>query len=147
MLFTADVIVETTHTITNKQVQTLKIAHGIITFASVLFPTGCHGMVHCVILHHEHQIVPSTEGMTMIGDGIPIEWSEYYESYQPPYELKIKAWGVGCSYNHTITVRVAILPRKAIIAFQIADAIKNMFGMLSPRRIFTRKVEEKEEHG
>jgi len=147
MLFTADVTVETTHTVTNKKVQTLKIAHGILTWVSTLFPPGCHGMVHCTIRHHEHQIAPSTEGMTIIGDGTPIEWAEYYESYQPPYELKIEAWGVACTYPHIITVRVAILPRKAILALAIVDAIKGAFGFLTPKRIFTRKAKEEEEHG
>ncbi len=142
MLFEKDFLVETTHTSTNHKVDTIKIVHGIITWLSVLYPTGCHGMVHGIIRHHEHQIAPSTEGMTIIGDGTPIEWAEYYESYQPPYELKIEAWGVDCTYPHVITVRAAILPRKAIIALAIVDAIKGVFGMFSPRRIFTRKAEE-----
>lgn len=139
MLFTTDILVETAHIETNKKVETLKIAHGIITWISVLFPPGCHGLVHCVILHHEHQIAPSTEGMTMIGDGVPIEWSEYYESYQPPYELKAKLWGVSTSYDHTVTIRIAVLPRKAVLALAIVDAIRGLFGVISPRRIFTRK--------
>jgi len=144
MLFEKDFLVETTHTVTNHKVDTLKIAHGIITWLSVLYPTGCHGMVHCIIRHHEHQIAPSTEGMSIIGDGIPIQWEEYYESYQPAYELKVELWGVDCTYNHTVTVRAAILPRKAIIALAVVDAFKNLFGLLSPRRIFTRKTEEVE---
>jgi len=142
MLFEKDILVETSHTITNKKVAILEIAHGIITWVSVLYPTGCHGMVHCIIRHHEHQIAPSTEGMSIIGDGFPVEWSEYYESYQPPYELKVELWGVDCIYNHTVTIRVAILPRKAIIALAIVDTLRGLFGLLSPRRIFTRKEKE-----
>lgn len=141
MLFTADVLVETDHTVSNKKEQTIKIAHGIITLISVFHPSGCHRQVHTVLLHHEHQIAPSTENMTMAGDGIPIEWDEYYESYQPPYELKIKAWGVDCTYEHTATIRVVVLPRKAIVALAIVDAIKGMFSLLSPKRIFLRKEE------
>jgi len=142
MLFEKDILVETSHIITNKKVDTLQIAHGIITWISILYPTGCHGMVHCIIRHHEHQIAPSTEGMNIIGDGIPVEWNEYYESYQPPYELKVELWGVSCTYNHTVTIRVAILPRKAILALAIVDALRAAFGMLSPKRIFTRKEKE-----
>jgi len=142
MLFTADVTVETDHTESNKKVQLLKVAHGIITRVSVLHPKGCNGLVHCIILHHEHQIAPSTEGMTMIGNGVPIEWNEYYESYQPPYELKIKGWGVDCDYPHTVTVRIVVLPRRAIIALAIVDAMKSAFGMLMPRRVFTGREKE-----
>ncbi|MBA7584129.1 hypothetical protein ES708_26082 [subsurface metagenome] len=69
----------------------------------------------------------------------PIDWEEYYESYQPPYELKIKGWNDDDSYPHTFDVFVAILPRKAVLALAVVDAIKGIFGMLSPKRIFTRR--------
>lgn len=141
MLFTTDVTVTAGKTEANPEVEILKIAHGIITWISVLFPPGCHRLAHCVILHHEHQIAPSTEKMDLAGDGVPIEWSEFYESYQPPYELKIKAWNEDDTFPHTLTIRVAVLPRKAIVATAIAEAITGLFGLLSPKRIFTRKAE------
>lgn len=137
MLFTAHVTVETTHTEDNKKEQILSIAKGIITWVSVLHQEGSNCMVHCVILHHEHQVFPSTEGMTIVGDGSPVEWSEFYESYQPPYELKIKAYAVGTYHPHTFHVRIAVLPRKAVLATSVIDAIKSLFGVLSPKRIFT----------
>ena len=137
MIFAKELTVETTNTIDDPTVEILKIARGIINWVSIQFPPGCHRLVHCVILHHEHQIAPSTESMSLAGDTFPIEWTEYYESYQPPYELKIKVWTEDETYPHTIDVRVSILPRKAIIALAIVDAIKSLFGMLSPKRIFT----------
>jgi len=137
MLFTADVTVPKNTTEADPVVEILKIAHGIITWVSVLFPPGCARLAHCVILHHEHQIAPSTENMDLSGDTFPIVWEEYYESYQPPYELKIKAWNEDDTYPHTITIRVAILPRKAVLALAIVDAIKGLFGILSPKRLFT----------
>lgn len=150
MLFEEHITVEITHTATNKKEQTIKIAHGIINWVSVLFPAGCHGMVHCAIYHHEHPTFPSTEGMSIIGDRIPIEWGEYYESYQPPYELKVKLWGVNCTYDHVVAVRIAILPRKAVIALAVVDTIKAIFGMLSPSRILSlgqKKIELEIEEG
>lgn len=139
MLFAFDVTVETKHTETNKKEQPLLLAPGIITFVSVLFPPGCAGLVHCVILHHEHQIFPSRSDEDLLGDGFPIEWTEYYEMYEPPHDLKARLWGVSCSYPHVVTIRMAVLPRKAIIAVAIVDAIKSLFGMLSPKRIFTAR--------
>ena len=141
MLFTFDINVLTTNTEANKVEQPLLLAHGIITFVSVLFPPGCHGLVHCAIFHHEHQIFPSREDEDLVGDGFPIEWGEYYEMYQPPHDLKARLWEVGCSYDHTVTIRIAVLPRRAIIALAVVDAIKSVFGMLSPKRIFTRERE------
>jgi len=138
MLFTKDITVPKNTTAASPHTEILKIAHGIITWVSVLFPPGCHGMVYATISHHEHQIAPSTESMAMRGDEHPVEWNEYYESYQPAYELKVKLWSPGTAYDHTITVKVAILPRKAIIALAMVEAIKSIFGKLSPRRILTR---------
>lgn len=137
MLFVTEVNIPKSTTETSPVVETLKIAHGIITWVSVFFPPGCARLAHVVILHHEHQVWPSTEGMNLAGDSWPIEWNEYYEVYQPPHELKIKAWNEDDTYPHKITVRVAVLPRKAILAYQIVDAIKGLFSMLSPKRIFT----------
>ena len=113
------------------------IALGIITKIMVRPRPGHAALAHLVILHHEHQIAPSTENMELHGDAPPIDWEEYYESYQPPYELKLKGWNDDDTYPHTFDVFVAILPRKAILALAIVDAIKGAFGMLSPRRIFT----------
>jgi len=115
----------------------LKIAHGIITKMIVMPRPGHAALAHLIILHHEHQIAPSVAGMDFAGDVHPIEWEEYYESYQPPYELKLKGWNEDDTYPHTFDVFVAVLPRKAIIAYQVVDAIKGLFGMFSPRRIFT----------
>lgn len=115
----------------------LGIAHGIITKIMVRPRPGHAALAHLVIRHHEHQIAPSTEDMSFSGDTFPIDWEEYYESYQPPYELKLQGWNEDDTYPHTFDVYVAVLPRKAILALAVVDTIKGFFGMLSPRRIFT----------
>ena len=137
MLFETSITITSGKTKADPQVEILKIAHGIITKIMVRPRPGHHALAHCVILHHEHQIAPSTENMDLSGDELPIDWEEYYESYQPPYELKIKGWNDDDTYAHTFDIYVAILPRKAILALAIVDAIKGIFGMFSPRRIFT----------
>lgn len=137
MLFEASITIpkNTTQAIPTEAI--LKIAHGIITKIMVRPRPGHAALAHLVILHHEHQIAPSTEDMDFSGDAFPIDWEEYYESYQPPYELKLKGWNDDDTYPHTFDVFVAILPRKAVLALAIVDAIKSVFGLLSPKRIFT----------
>jgi len=115
------------------------IAKGIITKFMVRPRPGHAALAHLVILHHEHQIAPSTESMELHGDSYPIDWEEYYESYQPPYELKLKGWNEDDTYPHTFDVFVAVLPRKAIVATAVVDAFKNILGMLSPKRLFTAR--------
>ncbi len=139
MLFEVSITIPKNTTETAPTEVICKIAHGIITKFMVRPRPGHAGLAHCVILHHEHQIAPSTENMDIHGDALPIDWEEYYESYQPPYELKIKGWNSDDTYPHTFDIYVAILPRKAIIALAIVDAIKSLFGMLSPKRLFTAR--------
>ena len=139
MLFEAAITIPSGQTKADPEVEILKIAHGIITKIMVRPRPGHHALAHCVILHHEHQIAPSTENMDLSGDELPIDWEEYYESYQPPYELKIEGWNDDDLYPHTFDIFVAILPRKAILALAVVDSIKSIFGLLSPKRIFTRK--------
>ena len=141
MLFEASITILKDTTQASPKTEIIKIAHGIITKIMVRPRPGHHGLAHLVILHHEHQIAPSTEGMELHGDAAPIDWEEYYESYQPPYELKLKGWNEDDTWPHTFDVYVAVLPRKAIIAYQLADALRGILGMLSPKRIFTRKEE------
>ena len=137
MLFETSITIPITATKADPEVVILKIAHGIITKIMVRPRPGHHALAHCIILHHEHQIAPSTENMDFAGDFFPIDWEEYYESYQPPYELKIKGWNEDDTYPHTFDIFVAILPRKGIIATSIADAIKNLFSLTTIKRIFT----------
>jgi len=141
MLFETSITIPKSTASTAPTTVMLGIAHGIITKIMVRPRPGHHGLAHCVILHHEHQIAPSTENMDFAGDQAPIDWEEYHESYQPPYELKIKGWNDDDTWPHTFDVFVAILPRKAILALAIVDALKGFFGMMSPRRIFSRKEE------
>lgn len=139
MLFTRDITIPALTTKADPTVAILKIAHGIITEFKVRPRPGHAGLAHCVILHHEHQVAPSTEEMDLHGDTYPIDWDEYYESYQPPYELKVKGWNDDDTYFHTFSIAVVVLPRRAVLALAIVDAIKGAFSLLSPRRIFTRR--------
>ena len=138
MLFQADITIPKNTLVTTPTIVTFGIAKGIITKIMVRPRPGHAALAHLVILHHEHQMAPSTGNMDFHGDTFPIDWEEYYESYQPPFELKLVGWNDDDTYPHTFTVYVVVLPRRAIIALAIVDAIKGAFGMLSPRRIFTR---------
>ena len=137
MLFETSITIPKSTASTAPTTVMLKVAHGIITKIMVRPRPGHAALAHCVILHHEHQIAPSTEGMDFAGDTFPIDWEEYYECYQPPYELKVKGWNEDDKYEHTFDIFVAILPRKGIIATAVSDAIANILSFLSPKRIFT----------
>jgi len=139
MLFQGTITIPKNTTKASPTEVTFGIALGIITKVMVRPRPGHASLAHLIILHHEHQVAPSTENMDLHGDNWPIDWEEYYESYQPPYELKLKGWNVDDTYPHTFDVYVAVLPRRAIVATAVVDAFKNILGMLSPKRLFTAR--------
>lgn len=138
MLFVASITIRKNTPASAPETVILGIAKGIITKIMVRPRPGHAGLAHLIIRHHGYQIAPSIEGMDFSGDTFPIDWEEYYKSYQPPFELRLQGWNTDDTYPHTFDVFVAILPREAIMALAIVDAIKGIFGFLSPKRIFTR---------
>ena len=137
MLFQASIIIPANTTLINPTKQTLYIAKGIITKFMVRPRPGHAALAHLVIFHAAHPIAPSTESMDLHGDSYPIDWEDYYEFYQPPFQLTLVGWNDDDTYSHIFDVFVAVLPRKAILALAVVDAFKSLFGMLSPKRIFT----------
>lgn len=137
MFFETLITIPANTTSASPTVVILKIAHGIITKIMVRPRAGHQNLAHCIILHHEHQIAPSTENMDLHGEFFPIDWEEYYESYQPPYELKIKGWNEDDTYQHIFDIAVVVLPRKAIVATSIVDSIKDLFSLNTIKRIFS----------
>lgn len=137
MLFEASITIPKNTLEASSTIVMLPIAHGIITKIMVRPRPGHAALAHCVILHHEHQIAPSAGSMELHGDTAPIDWEEYYECYQPPYELKLKGWNEDDTYPHTFDIFVAVLPRKGIIATAITDAIQGLFSLNTIKRIFT----------
>jgi len=137
MIFQEDITIPKNTLETAPTVVVFGIAKGIITKIMVRPRPGHAALAHLVIRHHEHQIAPSTPNMDFHGDTFPIDWEEYHESYQPPFTLKMVGWNDDDTYPHTFTVFAVVLPRKAILALAIVDALKGAFGMLSPKRIFT----------
>ena len=135
MLFKASIIIPANTTEANAIIAMLPIARGVITKFMVRPRPGHASLAHLVILHHEWQMAPSSGSMNLHGDTFPIDWEEYYEITQPPYELKLKGWNEDDTYPHRFDVFLAILPRKAIISIAVVDAIKNLFSIISPQRI------------
>ena len=113
----------------------MKIAHGIITKFMIRPRAGHHALAHLTIEYHEHQIAPSMRNTDLHGDFHPIDWDDYYEVYQPPYELKLIGWNEDDSYQHTFDVFIAVLPRKAIVPLTVVDTLKNFLGVLIPKKV------------
>lgn len=140
MFFELDITIPASTTEIAPKEVTFQIARGVISKFIINIPSGHAALAHLVILHRGSPIAPSIGSSDIHGDTFPKEWEDYYEVYQPPYELKLRGWNDDDTFPHTFGVNIIILPRKAIIALAIVDALKGLLTNLSPKRIFTRSA-------
>ena len=87
----------------------LKLTAGTIQSVYVQFPPGCAGLVHCALLHQEHQLYPLNPDGDLAADGaiIPIEDESF--DLGEPYALKFVGWSDDDTFAHVLRVRVSVI--------------------------------------
>jgi len=135
LIFSTDITIPKNTTEASPKEVRLGIAKGIITEWRIQIPAGHAGLAHLAIYHGATRIVPSTENMSIHGDDILLEWTDYYEYYEPPYELKLLGWNEDDTYEHSFIVYCIVLPRRATGAPAVSDALKIALGSILPKRL------------
>ena len=110
MLFTWNVIVPANRLESDPVIETLQLSAGVITQIGVKFPAGCNGMVGVRLKHAEAQIFPVPRGEWVSGDDEEVVSAEHLEFSREKEALKINAISPDTDYNHTVTVRITMLP-------------------------------------
>jgi len=118
--------------------RTVDLSHGVITKVSFRPRPGHCAELHAVVYHRRHQIFPENADDSLHGDTFPIEWEDWYEMFEPPFTLTIKAWNDDPDYDHTFDISFAMLPKFATLPYAFARTISDVFSLLSPKRIFSR---------
>jgi hypothetical protein len=90
--------------------QVLKLTYGVIRRVEVEFPAGCKGYAHLVLLHEEHQLYPTNPDEDFNTEDYIIPIDDYFPLTTEPYSLKAVGWAPNAAYDHTITIRIGILP-------------------------------------
>lgn len=89
---------------------------GVITKLDIKFPPGCHGLVKVRIFRSRFQLVPLSKDEWITGDGESVPTEGFYDLSVTPSELEFVGCSPGTTYDHTVTVRIQILP-KSIATF------------------------------
>lgn len=88
----------------------MALAPGIVNQVAVQFLSGCVGEVHVSIWRGEHQVWPVNLDGDIAGENNVVAWVEAYPLDDEPFEMIVKGWAPNTSYDHTVTVRFAVLP-------------------------------------
>lgn len=110
MVHEHDITVIAGTTDANPQITRVKLQKGVIHKYEIYFPPGCTNLVYVRIKHGLYQVWPSNTPGTHKGDGVTLSFREHYELKTQPYEFTVVTSAPSATYNHTITVRFAVLP-------------------------------------
>lgn len=119
-----DLTVLTTHTPSAPLVHTFNVDKGLITWAGIYFPPGCHGMVEGKIFFQEHQILPRNQEGTCRGNNGWWAGDLYFPVTAEPLTIKVVAWANGTTYQHVITAGLELTP------FTMVPAWDKLIGVL-----------------
>jgi len=92
----------------------IEVTAGVIHRIEVQFPPGCFGLAHVVIVHENTQIFPTNPGQSFKGDAWVFSVNEYHVLDEPPFIITVRGWNEDDTYEHTITVRICILPEAVV---------------------------------
>jgi len=118
---------------TAPHIKRLKIVRGVLRYVRIHYPAGCHSLVKTRLLRWETHLIPLTRGEWSAGDDETVEYELFYEIEEDPLLLTFIGISPTCVYDHTLRVRITILPK--IIAslkplyILIAKIAKRIFGI------------------
>ena len=93
----------------------LHLTKGVIHRVEIEFPAGCAGLAHLKILKFNAPLWPTNPEGSFHSDNHVIAFNEAYELSTWPYTLTVKAWNEDDTYQHTLKLRLGILPAELII--------------------------------
>ena len=92
----------------------IKLTHGVIHKVEFLFPPGPVGLAGIAVFDAIHQVWPSNTGEFFSSDDETISYPEHLPLIVEPYLLTAAAYNLDDTFEHTITVRIGILPIEII---------------------------------
>jgi len=93
----------------------LHLEKGTIVRSEIVYPVGCANLVFVHIDDALHQVYPKDPTYKFIGDGVTIVCTDEYEIKEEPFTLQFHGWNTDEIYDHTITVRIQLVPAKEIL--------------------------------
>lgn len=105
------------------KIEEISLASGEIHQVEIGFPWGCAGLAHVVIYRHEHQMWPTNSGTSFA-------WNDYNHIFEEAEEnpgqeeyWSIRGWNEDTRHDHTVQVRIGIIPVSKTIFGKIAQSL------------------------
>jgi len=93
----------------SKKKTVLELELGVIVRTIIEFPPGPAGLLHLQINRAMHQLDPRNLNGSIIGDRTFLDFEEWYELTEEPYQLEAYTWNEDDTYQHMVIVRFVLL--------------------------------------
>lgn len=104
---------------------------GVIHIVSIQIPPGHRGLAHLKITHMLKQLYPLNSNEDIHGDGVKLEFKEFYELFPHFEDLKAHTWNEDEENTHEFIIGIGILPRKLLLPFEAPAFTEKLYeGMI-----------------
>lgn len=100
---------------------------GLITHVWFQFPRGCAGLLHARVLRVENQVWPTNGGGDLASDGFIVDFAEEYDLTDGPFLLTLSAYNLDDTYQHTVTVWIAMQDEAKVKAAEATSSMLQKF--------------------
>ncbi len=87
---------------------------GVIHLIEITYLDGPENEVEVVVRRALHQIVPSREDTSIVGNNTTVRAFMHEVLDDEPLAVEVDAWSPNADFEHEITVRVHVLPQEVI---------------------------------
>lgn len=133
MFYEFDITVSKNTAEADAQKTVLRLQRGIITEASVQIPTGCKGLVNLRAKRGGQALWPKNIEGSIKGNGAIIPISAYEELKAGWNQIDIYTWNTSTKHDHTLTLRIIVLPDYVANPFAGMESIRNSLILLLRR--------------
>lgn len=91
---------------------TVDVTAGLIYHVKIIFPPGPSGFLHVQVLDGSYQVFPTTQGQSIVGDNLSLEWDELYDKGDAPFVLVVRTWNLDDTYDHDVSVLLSLASKE-----------------------------------
>lgn len=98
----------------DKKKTVLQVTRGIVHQIDIQFPSGPSGLLHLAINDALHQLWPYNTDGSFAANNVNIRFKEFITLLEEPYQLEAYTWNLDTDYEHSVIIRLGILPSHII---------------------------------
>jgi len=101
----------------------IPLSPGEIHQVEIGFPWGCAGLVHVQVYRAEHMMWPTNPGDSFAWNDYNVVFTEAENSFGETEEWSVRSWNLDSRHDHTIIVRIGIIPTSKTVFGKIAESL------------------------